>query len=410
MDATPEMLDAARAGRAGEVIRLARRRLGISQAQLAATIGYSQAAVSRIERERGVNAHDVRTLRTLAGALSIPAHLLGISEPRDLKEDPVHRRDFLGLTTALALAAHDRSGSRRVGRAEVSEIQQALDDLRSLDQRFGGDQLQRLAGLQVRRARDLLANSHYGPDAGRALSALLGESSILAGWLAFDSGNHSAAARLYSDGLSAAEEARDDLVAAHAYANLSMLATASGRPDHAVRFAQAGQRAATLQGGPRLRSRLIAREAQGHGGMMNAPATNNAVARAEHAFAGDDGQDPGWTAFFVEAEFAGVAGSAFRMLGDVDRSMRDLRTAAELEGRPRNRASWILQLAGAHVDAGDAAQGCEVAGAVIPTVRDMTSARLRQQLCRLARSTAAHGACAEVRHFRACVAGHGLAS
>jgi transcriptional regulator with XRE-family HTH domain len=275
VETSPALLDAARQGHIGEVLRLARRRAGMTQAQLAAAIGYSQAAVSRIERGAGANAYDVRTLRGLASILMIPAALLGLSEPPCEENEAVQRRDFLRVTTAAAAvaAAGDLLEPGRVGRTDVAEIQQTIDDLRALDQRTGGDRLHRLAGIQVKQARALLARGTYGADIGQQLSSVLGEAAILVGWLSFDAGRHDASAASYAEAITAAGAAADELVAAHAYANLSMLALAAAQPQRAVQYAQAGQRAATRHGGPRLRALLFAREAQGHAARRDGTAT-----------------------------------------------------------------------------------------------------------------------------------------
>jgi transcriptional regulator with XRE-family HTH domain len=412
VDVSPALLDAARRGRLGDVIRLARRRLGMTQAELAAAIGYSQAAVSRIERGTGANAYDIRTLRSLAGALDIPASLLGISDPPAEENEPVHRRDFLRVTTAVAAmtATGDLLDPHHVGQADVAEIQQAIDDLRALDQRTGGDRLHHLAAMQVRHARSLLARGSYGPDVAGRLSSVLGEAAILSGWLSFDAGRHEASQRSYAEAVTAAGAASDELVAAHAYANMSMLTAALDQPQRAVQYAQAGQRAAARRGGPRLRALLCAREAQAHAGVGDHQATSDALRRADRAFHSARGNDPGWTAFFTEAELAGAAGSAFRALGSTEIGVRHLQDATNIPGRTRNRASWVLQLAAAHAVNGAPEQACAVATEALPVVTDLASTRVRRLVHRLSAAMTSYGSLPEVRDFRERATALGLAS
>ena len=138
MDLPPALLDSARHGQIGQVVRLARRRLGYTQAQLATALGYSQTAVSRIERGAGGNAYDVRTLRTLARVLEIPASMLGLSDSPSEENNNVQRRDFMRVTAAAAaLAAGDLITPGRIAQSDIAEMQKTIDDLRALDQQTG---------------------------------------------------------------------------------------------------------------------------------------------------------------------------------------------------------------------------------------------------------------------------------
>jgi hypothetical protein len=256
----------------------------------------------------------------------------------------------------------------------------------------------------------LLASGTYGADIGQQLSSVLGEAAILLGWLSFDAGRHDASAASYAEAITAAGAAADELVAAHAYANLSMLALAAAQPQRAVQYAQAGQRAAARQGGPRLRALLFSREAQGHAAKRDSSATGEALRRAERAFDSARGHDPGWTAFFTDAELAGAAGSAFRMLGDAGLGVRHLQDATRINGRARNRTSWVLQLAEGLAAAGDPAQASMVAADALPIVSDLASTRVRRHVRRVAAAVAPHARVPEVREFQERVTALGLAS
>lgn len=183
MDISPAMLDAAQRGEVGVVVRLARRRASWTQAELAAAIGYSQTAVSRIEREAGSNAHDVRTLRMLARALDIPGTLLGIAVGAGEEDPLVRRRDFLRVASVgvAAMASGDVLGPGRVGRSDIVDLQRAIDDLRSLDQQVGGDRLRHLAAMHVRRVRTLLDHGDYNAGVGTDLSSSARPRSCAAG-------------------------------------------------------------------------------------------------------------------------------------------------------------------------------------------------------------------------------------
>ncbi|MGH3621660.1 MAG: helix-turn-helix domain-containing protein, partial [Sciscionella sp.] len=85
------------AGRIGEVVRLARRAHGWKQDDLARCAGYSQATVSRLEREEGRAARDTAVLTDIAGALGIPSSALGVVDnaTRTPTLEDMERRNFL---------------------------------------------------------------------------------------------------------------------------------------------------------------------------------------------------------------------------------------------------------------------------------------------------------------------------
>jgi hypothetical protein len=287
-----------------------------------------------------------------------------------------------------------------VGRADMAEIEQATDDLRTVDQRAGGGRLRHLAFLQVRRARALLNEGGYGHDVSRQLSGVFGEAAILAGWFSFDAGHHGDAAAFYREAITAAGAAADDLVTAHAYANMSMLAVAMERPGLAVQYAQAGQRAAVRRGGPRLRALLFAREANGHAARGDHLAVQEAIRKSERAFNSARGIDPVWTAFFTDAELAGVTGAALRMLGDNARAVPRIHVAADMQGRARNQACWRFALADGLAAAGDPVHACAVAAPVLSAAAELASTRVHRQVRRLSDAMVGYACVPEVRDFR----------
>ena len=101
----------------------------MSQADLGAATGFSQAAISRLERGGGAS-HDVRTLRLVAAALAIPSSELGIAEPNE-ESDDVNRRKFLGLGAMAGFATAGSAAVQpvaaasapRVGDADVAAVE-----------------------------------------------------------------------------------------------------------------------------------------------------------------------------------------------------------------------------------------------------------------------------------------------
>ncbi|MCU1645406.1 MAG: binding protein with helix-turn-helix domain [Nocardia sp.] len=120
---TPAVRTAAESGDYGAVVRAVRRATNLTLAELAELCSYSISSLSRLERGKQ-HLGDVRVLRSLADALDIPPHLLGLANtppqtvrPRrpaaivgvisapDEESEPMRRRTLLTGLTGLAGAA-----------------------------------------------------------------------------------------------------------------------------------------------------------------------------------------------------------------------------------------------------------------------------------------------------------------
>ena len=91
------------ARRIGEVIRRARVLAKRSQANVAATLGYHQSKVSRLEQGKGTE--DSQVLRAIALELGIPLPAVGLAaipdgNTCDPETEDMHRRTFLAASLA----------------------------------------------------------------------------------------------------------------------------------------------------------------------------------------------------------------------------------------------------------------------------------------------------------------------
>jgi transcriptional regulator with XRE-family HTH domain len=392
----------------GETMRGIRERAGLTQEEFGRLIGYSRTAVSRLESSADPRLTP-RVLCKISEALNTTtAVLLGGTEDR---EDPVNRRQLLTAAAGVAvIGATSKADPGRVGDHDVAEIGRGIEDLRLLDQRNGGDRLGFFAKRLVADTERLL-RGRFGSTMAMRLQGVLGEASVLAGWLAQDAGDTEAATRFYSDVMAAAHLANDPLLAAHACANLAFLTSKAGQPARAVQCAQAGQRAA-LEGraGPRLRALLAAREATGHAEMGDAAAATNSAGRALKAFDSNQGRDPSWALFLSEIELAGILGNVYSQLGQHSTALLHFTQAAQMNGRPRNATSWRLALAQGYVAADDPGQAADLGSQILPDVLTLSSSRIRSQALALSRSLTPHAKVPEVRTFQDLVREAGLAA
>jgi transcriptional regulator with XRE-family HTH domain len=381
----------------GATLREAREHAGLTQEELGQLIGYSRTAVSRLESSPDPRLTP-RILMQIGDALDVhPVALLGAAD----REDPVNRRQLLQAAGSLAfVAATSRPAPGRIGMHDVTEIERGIEHLRVLDQSTGGDLLGYFAERLVADAEHLLRGQLTGNVAVR-LQSVYGEASVFAGWLAQDSGDLQSAARHYSEAMTAAQLANDPLLTAHTCCNLAFLATRTGQSTKAIQCAQAGQRAAVEgRGGPRLRALLAARESTGHAQLGNLEATKDLTHRALKAFDSGQGQDPDWVDFVSATELAGILGNAHRHAGNYPVALQQLTQAAQMDGKPRNAASWRMALALGYAVADDPGQAASVGAAVLPDVVALSSTRVRNDVTELSQRLRPHTRIREVRAFR----------
>lgn len=140
---------------------------------------------------------------------------------------PVDRRHFLLLTGASITApAHEwliahpaghitRAAGTHVPAGVVDHLDQITAQLRHMDDLIGGGQLLHLVHEHLRYVTSLLRERRYEDTVGRRLHATAGEILRLAGFVAFDDGQHGRAQRYWVAGLRAAHTAGDRALGAN---------------------------------------------------------------------------------------------------------------------------------------------------------------------------------------------------
>ncbi|MFD8480999.1 tetratricopeptide repeat protein [Kitasatospora sp. NPDC059673] len=337
------------------------------------------------------------------------------------EEDDVLRRTFLNGCPAAVATALGVNGSpqpaptpptlpiapppeerRRVGAAEVRGVEQAVRDIRLLDDVQGADALFELAGQSLRSAYVLLNDGAYNTETERRLQCGAGELAISVGWLAHDSNRLMEARSFYSEALATARMAQDTNLEAHVFSNIAFLARDSGQARESLRAAQAGQAAAVGLGSERLRSLLTLREASAWALLGDRGACHQALSRAYALFdRGPRDADPEWMSFFGEAELAGQEAQCWSVLGEFERASVRAEQAVDLQHPHfvRNRALYIAELAHDRLGRGDLA-GAAVQGAeAVAMLGQVRSARIRGMLAHTADRLRGHSSVAEVREF-----------
>ncbi|MFD9035823.1 tetratricopeptide repeat protein [Streptomyces sp. NPDC059567] len=338
-----------------------------------------------------------------------PAVSVGAPPPpavttRNDEESDVLRRAFMTSGTATVAAASlglggtaaaipSPRGAHRIGEAEVRAVEEAVRQIRLLDDRHGADGLYKVAAQPLRAAYALL-------DAGTAarrstedrLHAGAGELAISVGWLAHDSGRFDDARSHYAEALATARVSGDAALEAHAFCNTSFLARDAGRYREAVRAAQAGLRAAQPLSSARLLSLLSLREAGAWAGLGDRAACEQSLGRAHTHFArGQADGDPEWMSFFGEPELEALEAQCWSALGDWSRAARHAHRATVLQNPhfARNLALYRAQLASNLAHAGRQDEAAAEARRVVDSLDGVQSSRIRTILTETGRVLAA---------------------
>ncbi|NGO14969.1 hypothetical protein G5C60_47120 [Streptomyces sp. HC44] len=307
----------------------------------------------------------------------------------------------LGFTFGGTAAAEGRP-VHRVGEAEAGALEEAVRQIRLLDDRHGADGLYRRAAAPLRAAYALLDAGATRRATAERLHAGAGELAISVGWLAHDSGRFGDARSHYAEALATARVAGDPGLEAHAFCNTSFLARDAGRPREAVRAAQAAQRAARPLGSARLLSLLSLREAGGWAGLADRTGCEQALARAQALYdRGPGDADPEWMSFYGAAELAGLEAQCWSTLGDWPRAAHHARRAARLQDPhfTRNIALYTAELADDLARAGHPDEAAAAGLRVLDLLDLVQSSRVQTMLAGTARVLLPHRRASGVSDF-----------
>jgi hypothetical protein len=131
-----------------------------------------------------------------------------------------------------------------LGNPLLEQIQQSIPLLQRLDDANGGTAHLAYVGAQFRAVALLLRQGGNGTRVERRLFVGLAELGQLAGWMAFDAGQHGLAQRYFFSALRAADQAGYRAMAAHVLADLAFQAASRGQPADAISLGEAAATAA----------------------------------------------------------------------------------------------------------------------------------------------------------------------
>ena len=409
-----EALDACHRRDLGALITVLRK-YGITQGVIASLTGIPQPRLSEYERRKrqpmarstfeafadglGMPAQARRALGLAPTAGPGTAHPDGNGFPADTfdlqilaeaigrRGQKVKRRDMLALAASIGAGA-------AIAQSEVWErIAYALtrptgmDEamVRAIETRSAGfHQLEELVpaaalykGLaaHLRETGNLLngITTDRNNRLRTRLITAIGESSVLAGWLASDMGDTATARHFYETAEQAAAEAKDPAITACAFAYRSYIPTTRGAHGRARALLAAALEALPGSTSPATTAWLSARHAEESAALGDRAQAVVSWGKAEDAFAvADPDEDRVWTRFMDQNRFDSYHISTLANTSRLDQAQE---LAAAVLGRldqpDRKKAVIILEgIASAHLTKGSANEASKIGRQALAVLRE----------------------------------------
>lgn len=351
----PEGVRAVARGDIGTVVRLARQAVGLHQGELAAMIGKSQSAISRLEK--GHTADPVQLARLIGPVLGIAPEALGIlqfdaSDPHMLGHDVgMKRRDtFRAFFTAAAILAIPKflvdEPPARLSKVHVDECRAVLRRVDAEDTKVGGEAVYGISRELVSRIQRLARTTRYSSAVGADLQAVLAAGYETAGWMAYDTGRLDDAHSLWKDGLNVAQIHGLSAIRVTTMADMALHAATRGWGAEAVSLSRVASKEPGVT--PGVASLLAAREGIGHALLRDPRAANAAFAQAARLMdKGRSPDDPAWVSFWGPDDFACHRSKAALILGDVrtaEQAGRAALAGAQHTEFGRNRVLYTVRV------------------------------------------------------------------
>ncbi|MGY6652850.1 helix-turn-helix domain-containing protein [Amycolatopsis sp. TRM77291] len=292
----------------GARLRAARETAGLSLSALAARTHYSKPYLSQLES----GARPAKPDHVVAYSRALNVAVEALYGP---SLDPL-RVAHEWLVADNPATTHQEAG-RRVGASLAGELEDRVIELRLLDDTVGGGDLIPLVRRELANTAEVVKHGSYTEAIGRRLRVVVGELSQLAGWVASDAGQYAEAQRAYLEGVSAADEAGDKVLAGQLLSSLAYQMANVGDPADAALLAKsaiAGARGAP----PVARTLLLERVAWANARSRDRDGAKRALDAVDDAYEArsPDIAEPHWVYWMSRDEINVMAGRVLIELGD----------------------------------------------------------------------------------------------
>ncbi|MFD8573416.1 multiprotein-bridging factor 1 family protein [Streptomyces sp. NPDC059639] len=385
--------EASRAGDYGRVIRLVRQGLQMTQTQLGAALGMSQPAVHRLEN-RGTASYITTILAAAAAHLHFAPELVGLStgQPGSVTGvDDVNRRKFLaGATAAVAapsvLAARPEAATADAPGGSSAALRLPTAAYRRLDGTTPSHDLKEAVRVHLQLVQTVASNA-TDPEERKRLAAVGSEASSLAGWLAWDMGDHGSARAMYGSSINAARSSGNALLVAYQRGTLAQFEAHTGNHTEALNLTRRARRALGDTAPPVADAWLSSVEALAHAAAGDQRAADRALISSRAAAVALPAETPPWPWVFAFSPDKVAAtrvtcgarlGLAHWVLGD---DVEALTT-----GHTKQRALLVLDIAAGHLAAGHVDTSFALAARALETGVRYRSGRIVERARVLRRS------------------------
>ena len=267
----------------------------------------------------------------------------------------------------------------RIGTGDVTRFRATVDMFDNLDDRFGGGHARESLIKYLSVDADRLLRGRYSTDVGRELFSAVGEATLLAAWMTYDSAPVSSLAQSYFvQALALAQAGNDRLLGASILDAMSHQATFAGRFTDAANLARAALTGTRGISPPTLTAHFHAMEARALARLGDAKACSAALSASVTEFDRANPENaPAWIQYFNESELSAEFGHCMRDLGRAPDAVRYADSSLKASEAAFGRSDFFvsLVLADAQLAAGDAEQACSIVLKAISSGDQIRSAR-----------------------------------
>ncbi|MGW4643563.1 helix-turn-helix domain-containing protein [Sphaerisporangium sp. NPDC004334] len=316
----------------------------------------------------------------------------------------------------VASAAHDGSGPS-VGLSDVQRIEEARQAFGEMDHRFGAGLVRPAVVDYLGTMVHPLLRGRYTEKVGAALMSAAAGLTGMAGWTAFDLHRHGQAQQYFGQALKLAKLGSDPMIGSLILEGMTHQALYLRHSAQAVWLTGAAVEAARrVDAPPWVAAMLLVEEAwatalrtrpgesrDGHG----ARTVQLKLAEAERVHArGRSDRDPAWATWNDEPELIARAGMCWELLGEHERAAdcAELAVREFAEARPRSAQLNRVNAADAYLSMGEVERAVDMARTAIPAARSLTSVRAVERVRRFSDRLTPYADTVHVKEFRAHLA------
>ncbi|MET8658394.1 Tat pathway signal protein [Streptomyces griseus] len=290
----------------------------------------------------------------------------------------------------IAAATRRVHSHRSVTPADVDDIRQTTVFFSARDQRRGGaagrSALAAHLGLE---AAPLLSSRIPNEHLRRDLYSATAEMTYLAGWMAFDAGEHRRAQRYFTLAAKLAAEAADGPLAGHILRAMAHQAVDLNHPGQALDLADASMAAERYgQASWREKALLGIVHARALAATGDRRGTLTAISRAERDLARDTGDAPDRVSFFAQASLSHETACALRDLGNFRDAEIHFKQSVATRRRQlyaRTHSVTLGYLGAVQIRRGGLDEGCGTYSQALDAMDGISSGRSRDVIVQMQR-------------------------